>query len=249
MGPRSADRGISQIGGKLRGAGRASMGPRSADRGICRSGPRWGARSLTASMGPRSADRGNSTTRDRSARERVTASMGPRSADRGNSTVRLGRSRRSAHRASMGPRSADRGISRHSNYSIFNDLRYGLARGCDLASRCLTCHRILSYITTADQSFGSRERAAAFRIDPPLARHRVTKTGYSSNLPFQHPREQPRLDLQQPPVAHPVIEHRMRHQRVHPQLVRAKEAASGLPASTPPLARPEQSPRRSPSAC
>src|ERR1039458_6215139 len=59
---------------------------------------------------------------------------------------------------------------------------------------------------------------------PPLAasltrrKHRVFP-----NLPIQHPRQQSRLYLQQPPVAHPVIEQRMRHQRIHPQLVRPEK--------------------------
>src|SRR5437660_1193506 len=74
-------------------------------------------------MGPRSADRGivSSVHRDGGAR---SASMGPRSADRG---IIVFPPRVISHffHASMGPRSADRGISRPSNYSIVNDLRYG----------------------------------------------------------------------------------------------------------------------------
>src|SRR5208283_2872267 len=62
----------------------------------------------------------------------------------------------------------------------------------------------------------SRRRLTS-RIELPRREYRIF-----ANLTLQHAREQPRLNLQQPPVAYPVVEQRVRHQRVHPQLVRTE---------------------------
>lgn len=71
--------------------------------------------------------------------------------------------------ASMRPRSADRGISRHSNYSIINDLRYGQREAIARSSLSqLSPHLFRSNhckISCLEAARGS----PTFRIDPPLA--------------------------------------------------------------------------------
>ena len=64
-----------------------------------------------------------------------------------------------------------------------------------------------------------------FRCQPTA---RASLTRYENrvllNLPFQNPRQKPRLNLQQPPIADPILEQRMRHQRIHPQFICPEEA-------------------------
>ena len=149
--------------------------------------------------------------------------MGPRSADRGITLDWLAGD--SSHfAASMGPRSADRGISRHSNYSIVNDLRYGQREAVTWPSMShlsqhpfLHNHRGISPLEAASGS-------ATFRIDPPLASP-GNKDRVLIQFSFQNLREQPRLYLQQSAVRDPVTKDGMRHQRVHSCLVSLKEAA------------------------
>src|SRR5580658_8648992 len=62
-----------------------------------------------------------------------------------------------------------------------------------------------------------------FRAARPLAaspRHKNRVSGY---LTLDHPRQQSHLNLQQPPVTHPILKQRVRHQRIHPQLIRPEE--------------------------
>jgi hypothetical protein len=74
---------------------------------------------------------------------------------------------------------------------------------------------------------------------PPLAPSPRSKNQVLTDLALQHPRQQPRLDFQQSPVAHPMLKQRMRDQRVHPRLIRMEkclpapfDAGTDFPASS-----------------
>lgn len=59
------------------------------------------------------------------------------------------------------------------------------------------------------------------RITPPLASARLER-GVVIDLATDIPREEPRLDLEHAAVTDPVVEERMRHQMIHPLLVRTQ---------------------------
>src|ERR1035437_322341 len=112
-------------------------------------------------------------------------------------------------------------------YSVFNDLR-----ACSRAP--LHLKHISPPPTTPHAATSCRPAPLHPREPPPLnpprpaARTRLPRRKHRvfRNLPLQNTRQQPRLDFQQPPVAHAVFEQGVRHQRIHPQLIRPEECLS-----------------------
>jgi len=63
---------------------------------------------------------------------------------------------------------------------------------------------------------------AVHSFSPPPGRSRPSSRNEDRVIPdlsLDHPAQQSRLHFEQTAVAHPVLEYRMRHQSVHPQLV------------------------------
>ena len=99
---------------------------------------------------------------------------------------------------------------------------------CAPASERLTIllptHNVVPVVRTPNscrrQTLSVRERFPVCRPRP-TARIRLSRCEHRifANFSLQYSRQQPRLDLQQPPVADPVFKQRVGHQRVHPHLV------------------------------
>jgi hypothetical protein len=125
----------------------------------------------------------------------------------------------------MGPRSNDRGRSAILNYSDFKDL--------NACSRAPTLRDWLQHsLATNDitqlthiQQQITRERFQGFRRHP-TAPDTLTCDEHwiLSNLPIQHTRQQPSLNLEQSPVGYTRLEKRMGYQSVHTQFISPKES-------------------------